>query len=139
MAKDKIILLETNIDDCSGEVLGYTLDKLFDIGVKDAWFTPIYMKKSRPAYSLSVMCKEEQEEDAVKIIFKHTSAVGLRRSEMDRIIMDREPCTVETEYGLIRGNKFKYEGIEKVSLEYKSAKALADEKDVSINDIYKNY
>lgn len=139
MAKDKIILLTTNIDDCSGEVLGYTLDKLFDIGVKDAWFTPIYMKKSRPAYSLSVMCKEEQEEDAVKIIFKHTSAVGLRRSEMDRIIMDREPCTVETEYGLIRGNKFKYEGIEKVSLEYKSAKALADEKDVSINDIYKNY
>lgn len=139
MAKDKIILLTTNIDDCSGEVLGYTLDKLFDIGVKDAWFTPIYMKKSRPAYSLSVMCKEEQEEDAIKIIFKHTSAVGLRRSEMDRIIMDREPCTVETEYGLIRGNKFKYEGIEKVSLEYKSAKALADEKDVSINDIYKNY
>ena len=139
MAKDKIILLETNIDDCSGEVLGYTLDKLFDIGVKDAWFTPIYMKKSRPAYSLSVMCKEEQEEDAVKIIFKHTSAVGLRRSEMDRIIMDREPVTVETEYGLIRGNKFKYEDIEKVSLEYKSAAALADEKDVSINDIYKNY
>lgn len=139
MAKDKIILLETNIDDCSGEVLGYTLDKLFDIGVKDAWFTPIYMKKSRPAYSLSVMCKEEEEEAAIKIIFKHTSAVGLRRSEMDRIIMDREPCTVETEYGLIRGNKFKYEDIEKVSLEYKSAKALADEKDVSINDIYKNY
>ena len=138
MAKDKIILLETNIDDCSGEVLGYTLEKLFDAGVKDAWFSPIYMKKSRPAYALSVMCKPEQEEDAIKIIFKHTSAVGLRRSEMDRIIMDREPCTVETKYGPVSANHFTYGDIEKTSLEYSNAKALADKMDVSINEIYKN-
>ena len=134
---DKIILLQTNIDDCSGEVLGYTLEKLMDAGAKDAWFSPIYMKKSRPAYALSVMCKAEQEEELIKIIFKHTSAVGLRRSELDRVIMDREPVTVETEFGTVKANKFSYEDIEKTSLEYADAKRLADEKDISINEIYK--
>lgn len=135
--KDNIILLETNIDDCSGEVLGYTLEKLMDAGAKDAWFSPIYMKKSRPAYALSVMCKPEQEEELVKIIFKHTSAVGMRRSEVDRVIMDREPTTVETAYGTVKANKFSYEDIEKTSLEYADVKRLADEKDISINEIYK--
>ncbi|MCQ2461181.1 MAG: LarC family nickel insertion protein [Clostridia bacterium] len=135
--KDKIILLETNIDDCSGEVLGYTLEKLMDAGAKDAWFSPIYMKKSRPAYALSVMCKPEQEEELVKIIFKHTSAVGMRRSEVDRVIMDREPTIVETAYGTVKANKFSYEDIEKTSLEYADVKRLADEKDISINEIYK--
>lgn len=139
MAKDKIILLETNIDDCSGEVLGYTLDKLISAGARDAWYLPIYMKKNRPAYALSVMCKEDEEEELIKIIFKHTSAVGLRRSEVDRVIMDREPTEVATKYGTVRANKFSYGDIEKTSLEYSSAAALADEKDVSINDIYKNY
>ena len=139
MAKDKIILLETNIDDCSGEVLGYTLDKLISAGARDAWYSPIYMKKNRPAYALSVMCKEDEEEELIKIIFKHTSAVGLRRSEVDRVIMDREPTEVATKYGTVRANKFTYDDIEKTSLEYSSAATLADEKDVSINDIYKNY
>ena len=139
MAKDKIILLETNIDDCSGEVLGYTLDKLISAGARDAWYSPIYMKKNRPAYALSVMCKEDEEEELIKIIFKHTSAVGLRRSEVDRVIMDREPTEISTKYGTVRANKFTYDDIEKTSLEYSSVAALADEKDVSINDIYKNY
>ncbi|MBQ0135535.1 MAG: DUF111 family protein [Oscillospiraceae bacterium] len=135
---DKIILLETNIDDCSGEVLGYTLEKLLDAGAKDAWFSPIYMKKSRPAYALSVMCKPEQENDLIKIIFKHTSAVGMRRSELDRVIMDRQPTTVETKFGTVKANEFSYEDIKKISLEYSDVKRLADENDISINDIYKN-
>lgn len=139
MANDKIILIETNIDDCSGEVLGFTLDKLISAGAKDAWYSPIFMKKNRPAYALSVMCKPDVRDDLIKIIFKHTSAVGVRVSEVDRVIMDREPTTVETKHGTVKANKFSYEDIEKVSLEYSSAAALADEKDISINDIYKNY
>ena len=132
---DTIILLETNIDDCSSEVLGYTLEKLFDIGVKDAWFTPIFMKKNRPAYSLSVMCKEDVVDDAIKVIFKHTSAVGLRKSTVDRVIMDREPTDITTKYGPVKANKFTYEDIEKVSIEYSSAKELADKNDISINEV----
>ncbi|MBO4445734.1 MAG: DUF111 family protein [Clostridia bacterium] len=130
--KDKIILLETNIDDCSGEALGYTLDKLFEAGVKDAWYSPIFMKKSRPAYSLSVMVKSEQEEAAVNIIFRHTTAVGMRRQELDRIIMDREPTTIDTAYGPVKANKFTYGDVEKICPEYEDMKKLADENDESI-------
>lgn len=137
MTNDKIVLLETNIDDCSGEILGYTIDKLFEAGAKDAWFSPIFMKKNRPAYALSVMCKPEQEEALIKIILKHTSAVGIRRSELDRIIMDREPTTVDTPYGPVKANHFTYGDIEKVSIEYDDAKRLADEADAPICGILK--
>ena len=132
---DKIILLETNIDDCSGEVLGYTLDKLFEAGAKDTWFSPIFMKKNRPAYALSVMCKPEQEEALIEIILKHTSAVGIRRSELDRIIMDREPTMVDTKYGPVKATKFTYGDIEKTSFEYEDARRLADENNISLNEI----
>jgi len=135
MTNDKIVLLETNIDDCSGEILGYTLDKLFEAGAKDAWFSPIFMKKNRPAYALSVMCKPEQEEALIKIILKHTSAVGIRRSELDRIIMDREPTTVDTPYGPVKANRFTYGDIEKVSIEYESAKEIAEKNDISIKEV----
>lgn len=132
---DKIYLLETNIDDCSGEVLGYTLEKLFEIGVKDAWYSPIFMKKNRPAYALSVMCKEEVLDEAIKIIFKHTSAVGLRKTLVDRVIMYREPTEVQTKYGPVKANKFTYEDIEKISVEYESAKELADKNNISIKEV----
>lgn len=136
---DSIIVLETNVDDSTAEELGYCLEKLFEIGVRDAFFTPIYMKKCRPAYSLTVMCKEEQEESAVKLIFKHTSSVGLRRTVKDRIIMAREKISVNTAYGEVDANKFTYDDIEKISLEYNSVKALADEKGIAVNKIYRNY
>ena len=135
MTNDKIVLLETNIDDCSGEVLGYTLDKLFEAGAKDAWFSPIFMKKNRPAYALSVICKPEQEEALIRIILKHTSAVGIRRSELDRIIMDREPATIDTKYGPVKATKFTYGDIEKTSVEYEDAKRIADENDISIKEV----
>lgn len=137
--RDTIIVLETNIDDSTGEELGFALEKLFAAGVKDAWFTPIYMKKCRPAYSLTVMCKPEEEQTAVKIILGETSAVGMRRSEKERFIMSRESVDVQTAYGTVKANKFSYGDIEKISLEYDSAKALAEEKGVSINKIYRNY
>lgn len=135
MTNDKIVLLETNIDDCSGEALGYTLDKLFEAGAKDAWFSPIFMKKSRPAYQLSVMVKPEQEEAAIRIIFKHTTAVGMRRQELDRVIMDREPTTIDTPYGPVKANRFSYDDIEKTCVEYESAKELAEKNDISIKEV----
>lgn len=137
--KDTIIVIETNIDDSSAEEMGYTLEMLFKAGVKDAFFTPIIMKKSRPAYSLTVMCKEDIFEDAVKIIFENTSSVGLRYRIADRIIMSREKTQVQTEYGAVSANKFSYGDFSKISLEYDSARQLASEQGVGITKIYKNY
>ncbi len=137
--RDEIIVLETNVDDSAAEELGYCLQKLFDAGVKDAFFTPIYMKKGRPAYSLTVMCKPDVENEAVRLIFTHTSSVGLRRRVLDRIIMDREKVEVETPYGTVKANKFSYGDFSKISLEYDSVKALADEQNISISKIYRGY
>ncbi|NLL62789.1 MAG: LarC family nickel insertion protein [Ruminococcaceae bacterium] len=137
--RDEVVILETNIDDSSAEELGFCLKRLLKMGALDAFFTPIVMKKSRPAYSLTVICKPEEEEELVKIIFKHTGSVGLRRRVSERIIMDREKTKVETPYGVVDANKFTYEDIEKISLEFDSVKKLAKKKNIGITGIYKNY
>ena len=136
--EDSILLIETNIDDCSSECLGYCLEKLFEAGVKDAYFTPIFMKKNRPAYSLSVMCKEDVKDEALRIIFANTSSVGARVSSQDRVIMKREAVTVDTPYGPVEGKKCTYGDIEKVTIEYESAKKLANEKGISITKIFES-
>ncbi len=137
--KDSIIVIETNIDDSSAEEMGYAMKKLFEAGVKDAFYTPIVMKKSRPAYSLTVMCKEDVFDDAVKIIFENTSSVGLRYRVSDRIIMDRRKTVAMTKYGSVDANKFSFGDFSKISLEYDSVEKLAKEKGIGITKIYKDY
>ena len=75
--RDEIFKLETNLDDCTGETLAYCMEKLFEAGAKDVWYTPIFMKKGRPAYALSVMCKEDVKDACIKVIFRETSAIGI--------------------------------------------------------------
>ena len=135
--KDEVVVLETNLDDCTGEQMGYAMDLLFQAGARDVWYTPIYMKKNRPAYALSVICKPEVEEDLVRIIFRHTSAIGMRRSVKERIIMDREATTVETPYGTLDAKKCTYGDIEKVTVEYESAKKIAEEQQIPLDELYK--
>nr|WP_315023040.1 nickel pincer cofactor biosynthesis protein LarC [uncultured Aminipila sp.] len=96
---DKLWQLETNIDDCSGEAMGFTLECLCEAGAADAWFTPIYMKKNRPAYMLQVLCKEVQIKEMQDIIFAHTTTVGVRRTQVERTILKREMKQVKTPYG----------------------------------------
>lgn len=137
--RDSVIVIETNIDDSSAEEMGYALEQLLKAGVKDVFFTPIVMKKSRPAYSLTAMCKPEVFDEAVRIIFENTSSVGLRYRTADRIIMDREKTEVTTAYGVVHANRFSYGDFSKISLEYDSVKKLAEEKGVGITRIYKDY
>lgn len=138
-SNDKIIVIETAIDDSTPEELSFCLKRLFKAGVKDAFFSPIYMKKNRPAWQLTVMCKPQEEQEAISIIFKQTTAVGVRRQELDRIIMDREKTKVNTKYGEVDANIFSWGDFKKTCLEYKSVKHLAKEKDCSILEIYRNY
>ena len=76
---DKIWKLECNIDDCGGEVLGYTMERLMENGALDACYLPIYMKKNRPAYMLTVLCRPEDRERLEDIIFEETTTIGIRR------------------------------------------------------------
>ena len=135
--RDEIYVLETNLDDCSGEVLAYCMEQLFAAGAKDVWYTPIFMKKGRPAYALSVMCKEPEKDACIRIIFRETSAIGMRVSLQERVIMDREAVTVDTPYGPVAAKHLTWEDVEKTTVEYESAKELAEENGVPLAELLK--
>jgi uncharacterized protein (TIGR00299 family) protein len=97
--QDTVWVLEANIDDCPGEVFGYAMDLLLQNGAKDAYYTPIYMKKNRPAYMLGVICSEDKIAQMEEIIFTHTTTIGIRRTEAIRSTLPREIRTITTAYG----------------------------------------
>lgn len=97
--RDAIYKLETNIDDCCGEELGYVMERLFAAGARDVHYMPVYMKKNRPAYQLNVICKKEQIPKLESIIFAETTTIGIRRQKMERSILSRRMITVATALG----------------------------------------
>lgn len=92
---DKIIKLETNIDDSTGEALGFVMDELFASGALDVHYLPCFMKKNRPAWLLVVLCKVEDAAKMEKIIFTHTTTIGIRKAKMERTCLARSKCSVE--------------------------------------------
>lgn len=96
---DTIWKLESNIDDCTGENLGYVMDKLLEAGARDVHYHPVYMKKNRPGWQLNVICTEEDIEKLEQMIFRDTTTIGIRRVKMERSILKREQIEVETPYG----------------------------------------
>jgi len=99
---DTVVEVSTNLDDCTGEVLAATIEKLLAAGCVDAWCAPIYMKKSRPAWMLSALCPPGQVERVERIVFAETTALGVRRRSLSRSKLSRRHVTVETAYGPIR-------------------------------------
>ncbi len=99
---DSVIELSANLDDCTGEVIGATIEKLLRAGCADAWAAPIYMKKSRPAWTLSALCSPGDVSRAEEIIFAETTTFGIRRRTCTRSKLARRHVTVETPYGPIR-------------------------------------
>lgn len=133
---EDVIVLECNIDDISGEVLGYTMERLFEHGALDVFYTPIYMKKNRPAYRLSVILKENDLKEIQDVIFKETSTIGVRYRHESRTILKRELSTIETPYGLLKVKKVYNDHHEYIYPEYESAKQLAKDHHLALKDIY---
>ena len=98
----EVILLETNLDDVSGLVLGYAQERLFDIGALDVWITPVQMKKNRPGAVLSVLVPKDKERDAVELILRETPTLGVRTRPIDRYVAGRQLVTIETDLGYIQ-------------------------------------
>lgn len=96
---DSVVELSANIDDCTGEIIGATIEKLLAAGCLDAWAAPIVMKKSRPAWTLSAMCGAGDVGTAEQIIFTETTTLGIRRRLCTRSKLTRRQETVETPYG----------------------------------------
>ncbi len=136
-SEDEIVILETNIDDASGEIMGYTMDRLFDEGARDAFYSPIFMKKNRPAYKLTVICDEAVREKLEDVIFTETTTIGIRRRTEKRRCLDRSFGTIETKYGKLDVKKINNNGKENIYPEFESAKRLAKENNVALKEIYK--
>lgn len=97
--EDIIWKLESDIDDCGGEVLGFTMEQLLKAGARDVHYIPVQMKKNRPAYELCVLCLKEDIPVMEQIIFSNTTTIGIRRCRMVRTVLKREIQTVNTSYG----------------------------------------
>ncbi len=138
-AKDEEVVLETNIDDMSPEILAYVQERLFAVGVKDVYTTAITTKKNRLGVKLSVLVSPKKEEDAKMVIFKETSSIGLRRYGVEKIALQREIRTIVTSYGAVdvkctflEGKPLKYKA------EYEQCKALALKQSVPLRSVYES-
>lgn len=134
--RDKVVKLETDIDDCSGEVLGYVMKKLFKAGAKDVHYAPIFMKKNRPAWELTVICKEDQVEALEQIIFTETTTIGIREYPLMRSILDREEKEVETVYGKAAVKQVTFRNMTRAYPEYDTVKKLAKRNKVPFMDVF---
>lgn len=134
--RDKVVKLETDIDDCSGEVLGYVMKKLFKAGAKDVHYAPIFMKKNRPAWELTVICKEDQVEALEQIIFTETTTIGIREYPLMRSILDREEKEVETVYGKAAVKQVTFRDMTRAYPEYDTVKKLAKRNKVPFMDVF---
>ena len=134
--KEPIVVLEVNIDDMTGEELGYAMEKLMELGALDISYTPMYMKKNRPAILLRLLCKKSQVEAFEIEIFKHTSTIGIRKYEVERTEMVRHFKKVNTSFGEVTVKVCEYNGMLKNSIEYEDAKKIAMDKDMSIQTVF---
>ena len=131
-----IIVINSNIDDSSGEDLGYVLEKLMDAGALDVSYAPIFMKKNRPAYRLEVICRAETRERLSEIIFDETTTIGVRYYPVQREELTRVRTLVDTELGQIEAKQVSTtSGHTYTYPEYESMKAIASELGISIKSV----
>ena len=131
-----IIVINSNIDDSSGEDLGYVLEKLMDAGALDVSYAPIFMKKNRPAYRLEVICRAEIREKLSEIIFDETTTIGVRYYLVQREELARVRTLVDTELGQIEAKQVSTaSGHTYTYPEYESMKTIASELGISMKSV----
>ncbi len=135
--KGDLWMLESNMDDCSGEVMGYTMECLLEAGARDVFFTPIYMKKNRPAYRISILCDEEKIREMDAILFRETTTIGVRRYQVLRDALRRREEEVMTPYGPARVKVCSFGGEELRYPEYESVKAICKREGLPYREIYR--
>ena len=134
---DRVCLLETNLDDISGEMIGYCTTRLWEAGALDVYTTAIQMKKNRPGVMLSVLCCPGDVETIETILFTETTTLGVRRSTVGRRVLKREAHSVSTQWGPVEG-KIGWLGEEtpRFAPEFESCRRIAAEHDVPLQTVY---
>ena len=132
---DEILELNCNIDDMTGEAMGFALEQLMEHSALDAFTVPIGMKKSRPGVMLTVLCKEANKEEMVRLIFRHTTTLGIREKRCQRHILDRRMESVDTPYGKVHRKISTGYGVQRTKYEYNDLARIAREQNLSLFEV----
>ncbi|HWQ12247.1 MAG TPA: nickel pincer cofactor biosynthesis protein LarC [Roseiflexaceae bacterium] len=131
------ILLETNIDDQPAEQIAYACERLLALGALDAWLQPIQMKKGRPGMLLAALVPAVLEPEAVALIMRETTTLGVRRRELERHICEREVVAVETPLGPVRVKRKRWQGRDMgAAPEYEDCARIARERGIPLREVY---
>ena len=136
-ARERVAVIETNIDDMNPQFYEYVMERLLTMKVLDAFITPILMKKNRPGHLLTVICPPDMLASVTAFLLKETTTIGLRWHEEERAKADREIIVRQTKYGRVRFKVSRWEGrVVNLSPEYEDCKKLALEKGVPLKQIF---
>lgn len=133
--RERITKLECNLDDMTGEEIGFAMDTLFEEGAREVFTQPVGMKKTRPGVLLSVICLPEDADRLAGVMMKHTTTLGIRRQDLSRYALRREIGTAETCYGPVRVKKASGMGVRKEKAEYEDLAAIARKERLSIWEV----
>jgi hypothetical protein len=133
-AADTVLELQCNLDDMTPEAIGFAMEQLLNAGALDVYTIPIGMKKSRPGVLLSCMCHEEQRDEMVALLFKHTSTIGIRENLSKRYVLDRSFKTVDSPYGTVRVKSASGWGVNRQKAEYEDLARIAREQGISLRE-----
>ena len=133
---EKACIIECNLDDSNPETFGYIMEKLFEKGAQDVYLTPIIMKKSRPAVTLSILCHESEIEKMEEIILSETTTLGLRKYWVEKKMLPRETKVIKSKFGNIRVKYSTYGELIKHKPEYDDCIKAARENNVTLAEVY---
>ena len=132
---DEVCELSCNVDDMTGEAVGYAMERLFEAGALDVYTVPIGMKKSRPGILIRVMCRRSEREKILQTIFRHTTTIGVRESALYRYVLDRRVEALETAYGPVRCKISEGYGAERRKYEHDDLARIAREHGCSLDEV----
>ncbi len=133
---EEIIELSCDMDDMTGEALGFATERLFALGARDVYTMPVQMKKGRPGVLLRVLCMPEQRDAMVRAIFRHTTTIGIREARLRRHVLDRRIETLDTPYEQVRRKVATGYGTQHSKLEYEDLARIARERDISLAEAH---
>lgn len=131
-----LTVIETNLDDISPEILGFVMEKAFELGALDCWFTPIQMKKNRPATLISILCEISEIEKFINLLIDETTTIGIRIRETERICLEREISKITTKFGEVSIKTARFgEKIVNLKPEFEDLKKIARRENLPLREI----
>ena len=127
--------LSCNVDDMTAEALGFAMERLFEGGALEVYTIPIGMKKSRPGTLLRVLCREQDKDKMVRLLFQHTTTIGVRETATKRYVLERCMETVQTPYGEVRCKVVSGYGVHRAKYEYDDLSRIARERNISLSEV----